>query len=248
MSSPQLENGFTRIANEILDALAQTDLNGTQRRILDIVIRQTYGYQRKAHDLSVSFIAKGTNLNKRQIQRELSKLIERDILIVISDATFNKSRILQFNKNFKRWQNSEVVANKTPHDTLDTHTGSGLDTSTGDYLDTQRKKERKYKDIVMTPYELEFITVLKNIKDYPLDKVKDLDYMKMLEEKYPTLDLVQAINKFSVYVLDNPFKKNANHRSQINTSFSKYTEWGVCIKEVEAPKRGPLKMVFVDSY
>ncbi|MPM13374.1 hypothetical protein SDC9_59731 [bioreactor metagenome] len=228
---PQLEDGYSRIANEILDVLAKTNLNGTQRRILDVVFRQTYGYQRKNHDLSVSFIANATNMHKKQIQRELTALIEMKIIAVVSEATFNKSRVISFNKKYTEWLNSSEVTNSLPPNEIDTHTGNELAPSTGSELAPQINIKENIKDIIMTSYESEFISVLETIKDYPLDKVKDLAYMKTLSERYKNLDLVEAIKKFSVWVLDNPFKKNANHRSQINTSFGKYVEWGQCLKK-----------------
>lgn len=119
-------------------------------------------------------------------------------------------------------------------------------------IEEGNKEIKKEGNIIMTPEEAEYISVLEKIENYPLDREKDFEYMKVLEERYPTLDLVKAIKKFSIYVIDNPFKKNANHRSQINTSFGKYVEWGVCIKEENQEekeiKRGPLKLVIRDNY
>ena len=145
MANPQIENGYTRIANELIEALAITDLNGTQRRIIDVVLRQTYGYQRKEHDLSITFIANATNIHKKQIQRELATLIERKIITVVSEATFNKSRILTFNKSYKEWLNSSEVSNKLPPNKIDTHTGSELVPGTGSELATQIKKKENIK-------------------------------------------------------------------------------------------------------
>ncbi|MBS4535965.1 hypothetical protein GOQ29_10110 [Clostridium sp. D2Q-14] len=116
--------------------------------------------------------------------------------------------------------------------------------------DTTNKdnKDNKENNIIMTPQEVEYISVLEKITNYPLDRKKDLDYMKELEKRYPKLDLVEAITKFSDWILDNPFKQNANHRSQINTSFSKYLEWGQCLKKEKKSKRPPLKMVINENY
>jgi phage replication O-like protein O len=150
----QLENGFTRIANEILDALAKTSLNGTQRRILDVVFRQTYGYKRKSHDLSVTFIANATNIHKKQIQREIITLIEKNIIAVVSEATFNKSRVISFNKKYNEWVDSSEVTKKLPTNTIDTHTGNELDVSTGNGLAPQIKKKENSKEIVYSPDEM----------------------------------------------------------------------------------------------
>lgn len=116
--------------------------------------------------------------------------------------------------------------------------------------DTNNKenKENKENKIIMTSDEVEYISVLEKIEGYPLDRKKDLDYMKELKKRYPQLDLVEAINKFSVWIMDNPFKKNANHRSQITNSFGKYVEWGTCIKKEIPAERPPLKLVIRDNY
>lgn len=142
----QLENGYTRIANEILEALAKTNLNGTQRRILDVIFRQTYGYKRKEHDLSIAFISKATNIHKKQIQRELNVLIERKFVDVISEATFSKSRVIAFNKNYIEWLDGIQVANPLPPNEIDTHTGNELVPSTGNGLAPQIKKKENLKE------------------------------------------------------------------------------------------------------
>lgn len=149
MANPQLEHGYTRIANQILEALAITNLNGTQRRILDVVFRQTYGYQRKNHDLSITFIANATNIHKKQVQRELTVLIERKIITVVTEATFNKSRIIAFNKNYNEWLDSGEVTKKLPPKEKDTHTGNGLAPSTGSELATQIKKKENNKEMII---------------------------------------------------------------------------------------------------
>jgi phage replication O-like protein O len=147
MSSVQPENGYTKIAHEIFEVLATTNLNGTQRRILDVLFRQTYGYNRKEHSLSIKFISKATNIHKKQIQRELNWLIDKKIIIVTSEATFNKSRKLSFNKNYNMWElNRGEVANKLPPNEKEPHTGSGLATRTGSELAPQIKKKENIKE------------------------------------------------------------------------------------------------------
>ena len=141
----QLENGYTRIANEILEQIAKTKLNGTQFRILVSILRNTYGFGRRDAKFSLSFLAENTDINKRQVQRELNALIEAKVISVIEEATFSSPAVLSFNKYFDQWQlDRQVVANSsTGNETdnttdvyLDTSTGSGLVVSTGSELDT----------------------------------------------------------------------------------------------------------------
>lgn len=139
MANPQKENGFTPISNEILEQIALVQLNGTQRRIIDVIWRYTYGFNRKDHALSESFIAKATGIHKKQVQRELNELVDMKFILVVKDASFSSSRVLKFNKDYDSWQ----VTKKIPGNLKDTHTGSFLDTHTGSELVTQERKLKK---------------------------------------------------------------------------------------------------------
>lgn len=101
--SAQLENGFTRIADEILEVVPTFKFNGTQLRIIMIVWRYTYGFSRKDHEMSLTFFSKATGLGKTQIDREIKNLIEANVLIVTEESTYTKSRKLAFNKHYDRW-------------------------------------------------------------------------------------------------------------------------------------------------
>lgn len=150
MASPQKENGFTAIANEILEQIAMVQLNGTQRRIIDIIWRYTYGFGRKDHALSESFIAKATDIHKKQVQRELNELVDMKFILVVKEASFSSSRVLKFNKDYDSWQ----VTKKIPGNQKDTHTGSGLVTYTGSGLVTQeRKLKENNKEIFSAFFE-----------------------------------------------------------------------------------------------
>lgn len=153
LANPQKENGYTAIANEILEQIARYKLNGTQYAIVIVLLRYTYGFNRTEHDLSVDFIVNATGIAKRQVQRELKFLIDNHIVIVSKEATFNTPRILKFNKNYDEWCLARrEVTKKTPHDGKVIHTGDELVISTGDELVTQ---ERKYKDNIKEIYKEE---------------------------------------------------------------------------------------------
>lgn len=174
MSNPQLENGYTKIAHEILETLAKTPLNGTQRRIIDVVFRYTYGYHKKEHELSESFISNATEIHKQQIKRELKALIDYKILKVTREATFSNSRIMQFNKNYEQW----VVAKKIPPNKLDTRElnrskgGSELDTTPGSELDTRGGSE-------LDTQKIYYLNIIKDNKDIlPKHKTPEETYQE----------------------------------------------------------------------
>lgn len=131
---PQLENGYTRIANEILEILAKTPISATQFRILMVILRYTYGYGEKTAKLSIGFIAKETGISERQAKRELNRLIESKIIKVEEEATFTRARTLSFNKYYNEWHiwdRPEVV----PAERQD-----GTDLSGGDEIDERGQK------------------------------------------------------------------------------------------------------------
>ncbi|WP_083824288.1 replication protein [Desulfosporosinus sp. OT] len=100
----QIDSGdFTRIANVLLENIARLHLNGTQYSIVLTVWRFTYGFQRKEHDLSITFIANATGISGRSIKKELKVLIDRNILLVTKESTKAESRTLKFNKDYESW-------------------------------------------------------------------------------------------------------------------------------------------------
>ena len=81
MADPQLEKGYTKIANEILEALAKIRIPGEARQILDVILRKTYGWGKKEDNISLSQFQKNTNLSKPNICRGINKLINMNIII-----------------------------------------------------------------------------------------------------------------------------------------------------------------------
>ena len=81
MANPQIENGYTAVANEILDNLYKLSLNGTELKVISCIFRYTFGFHRKSHKLSASFIARWGNCDLRAVKRALKKL-QRDRIII----------------------------------------------------------------------------------------------------------------------------------------------------------------------
>jgi phage replication O-like protein O len=103
MVNPQKENGYTPISNELLEVIYSKPFNATQLKILLVICRYTYGFSRKKHSLSKSFIAKAANISKRHISSELIKLIDQNVITVIEQHTEKSSRVLALNKHYDKW-------------------------------------------------------------------------------------------------------------------------------------------------
>lgn len=145
--SPQLEDGYTRIANEILEALCCLNLSQNEIKLLLSVLRKTYGYGKKKDYISLSQFSLLTKLQKGHVSRGLKSLIERKI--VTRDGKF-----LGINKDISSWKN------KLPRTVNLPATVNGVTSYGKKKLPSQepQKKERKYtKEIYIAPNGAEAI-------------------------------------------------------------------------------------------
>lgn len=116
MANPQLEDGFTRIANELLEVTYRYKFNASQLAIIMCVWRFTFGFQRKRHTIAVSFISEATGIHKKQVQREINTLFSNNVLLIEKEATNKTAREIKINKNYMEWtiesRGSELVPSR----------------------------------------------------------------------------------------------------------------------------------------
>ncbi|OAZ43369.1 replication protein [Paenibacillus polymyxa] len=103
MAGPELEDGYTRVANEIYEEVAMRKFNGIQLRMLLIVWRYTYGFKRKSAELSATFLATALRSDLSGIKKELKKLFEMNVLKVFRQAQGKHGRMIGFNKYSEQW-------------------------------------------------------------------------------------------------------------------------------------------------
>ena len=133
MANPQKENGYTAIANELVEHLAMPGLNGSELRVIMVVLRKTYGFQRKSDKIPLSQFRKATRMNQAQVVRTIKSLVSKRILVHDENG-------YKLNKNWEQW----VVSKRIRSIQLDTESSIQKDTETSIQLDTlKRKKERK---------------------------------------------------------------------------------------------------------
>lgn len=224
MASPQLEDGYTRIANELLEALYSSDLNGTQLKLVLCIWRFTYGFQRKEHGFSEAFISKAIHRHKNQVGPELQKLIERKIIKVEAEATFTRARVLAFNKNIKQWEQKEgqsvksLTPSETTISTVSKLTDSTVSEFTGStvskFTDQEKKvfkesiKENNKDTICSEPEESAPSSSGINLPlndnscyDVPLSKIE------FWKETYPAVDVRQELRRMIAWLDSNPTKQ-----------------------------------------
>ena len=114
MASPQLEDGHTRIANEILEAFCRIfPPNGSSARVLLAIIRKTYGWNKKEDRISISQIEEITGLSRRAVIYALQNLeVQRFITVQRQRGRGNVNQVntVSLQKNYDLW----VVQRKSP--------------------------------------------------------------------------------------------------------------------------------------
>ena len=102
MANPQLEDGHTRIANEILDNMARIYLPPNQWQVLVVVIRRTYGFQKKVDWIANCQIVEATGLVKSTVSRALHRLEERGLIT-------RNGKSIGFQKDWEQWKVSSIA-------------------------------------------------------------------------------------------------------------------------------------------
>ena len=98
--SPKLEDGYTRIANELIEAIACAGFTANQHAVLWVILRKTYGYNKKSDDISLSQIAEMTGIDRSNVRRALISLSAQQVIIRSNGVHSNK---ISLNKNYAQW-------------------------------------------------------------------------------------------------------------------------------------------------
>ena len=110
MANPRLENGYTRIANEVMEALCSIRISGEARQCLDVIIRKTWGFNKKTDKIALSQFVLLTKMSKPSICRALNKLYSMNIIIIKKDngdiIKKDNTKISSYgvNKDFSFWK------------------------------------------------------------------------------------------------------------------------------------------------
>lgn len=108
---PQVEDGYTRIANELLAAMISIDISSQEMRAALFVIRKTYGYNKKEDFIALSQFQKALNISKTRASQIINSLVRKNILTVTENINGLTKKYL-FNKHFKEWSTVKEKRNR----------------------------------------------------------------------------------------------------------------------------------------
>jgi phage replication O-like protein O len=134
MKSPQTEDGFTQIANELLEAFTRLDASGSAWRVFMVVLRKTYGFHKKEDCISLTQFEKMSGLTRMSVCRGLNELIELRVITAHKEGYINT---YQVQKDYGVWSSVKpVTSNKN-----DTRGSIKPVTKTSNKNDTYKRKK-----------------------------------------------------------------------------------------------------------
>lgn len=230
MASPQLENGYTSIANEILDNLCKLSLNGTELKVVICIFRYTFGFRRKSHKLSASFISRYGNCELSSVKRALKRLQEKKIVVCVNPEKKGVTAELMFNKNYEQWATSSKKATSSEITTSSkTATRPVAELTPEPVAELTPKKIKKEKQNINKNIYDDFFE--KVWKSYPRKLGKSSVTQKAKKELYEAGEnvVLGAVNSYIAEIQENgTVEKYIMHGS---TFFN--TRWRDYIKEPE---------------
>lgn len=112
--SPQLEQGYVRIANELLDAILAYPFTARQMKVVMAIVRKTYGYQKLVDDVSASQLAAVCGLQRTHVTATLNELASMNI---ITKAPGTYGSVVGINKHYRNWGSKVGRCSRVPAST-----------------------------------------------------------------------------------------------------------------------------------
>lgn len=142
------EDGYTRLANDILEMAYKVRLNGNAMSVLLAVIRLTYGWNKSRDRIAGVQLADETGLNESEVSRAIAQLLERHIIEVEGDK--RKIKTIGINRRVDEWilrKPARSVAQTHNSDCANTQVGLRKHANTKD-ISPKTLNQRQDKDLL----------------------------------------------------------------------------------------------------
>ena len=246
MANPQAENGHTDIAHEVLEALMQAKLTGTQWDLVMAVIRKSWGWKKKQDRISLKQFQNLTGRHRNLIARELAFLQKRNIIQQTRKPTVDRAAKWKFNKDWETWQSPPRVTGVTAEgDTLQGDRGVTAEGAKGVTAEVNLQKIKRERnksasaDPRFQPLKKFFHQQYEEIRGTSLDtNASDYKALSDLLKRQPKLSLGDLQRAGVRYLKnDEPFYVNQAHplrywASNINPFLPGRKQWADDLKEV----------------
>lgn len=105
MASPQKENGYTPISNELIEKLAgAAALSARELRVLLVIMRKTWGWKKKKDRISLGQVATLTGIGRQHISTIVASLVKRGYLLRDIPVGGKGIRTYEIGKDYDVWE------------------------------------------------------------------------------------------------------------------------------------------------
>ncbi|EII4874918.1 replication protein [Escherichia coli] len=139
-----IDDGYTRFANELLEAIASADLTARQLKVLLAYVRKTYGFNKKTDRIADEQIAQLTGLSRQNVNKAKKELISMNCL-------FMDGNQIGVNSEVSAWQFSKCLQVSNFVSKLETKNVSKLETLNVSKLETHKRHSLKTKENINKP-------------------------------------------------------------------------------------------------
>ncbi|HCO1350315.1 TPA: replication protein [Escherichia coli] len=139
-----IDDGYTRFANELLEAIASADLTARQLKVMLAYVRKTYGFNKKTDRIADEQIAQLTGLSRQNVNKAKKELISMNCL-------FMDGNQIGVNREVSAWQFSKCLQVSNFVSKLETKNVSKLETLDVSKLETHKRHSLKTKENINKP-------------------------------------------------------------------------------------------------
>jgi len=152
MANPQPDE-FTKLSNELLEALSKIRIPGEAMQVLLVVMRLTYGWNRKEWPIGNKEFVELTGITKTHIQRAIDRLQSMN-LIKVTKKGYKLTPTYCIQKDYEKWKpvtkkgnGVTNIGNKVTH--------NGNETALKPFDDNGSGHPKEIKEIVLTKVSAE---------------------------------------------------------------------------------------------
>lgn len=139
-----IDDGYTRFANELLEAIASADLTARQLKVMLAYVRKTYGFNKKTDRIADEQIAQLTGLSRQNVNKAKKELISMNCL-------FMDGNQIGVSREVSAWLFSKCLQVSNFVSKLETKNVSKLETHNVSKLETHKRHSLKTKENINKP-------------------------------------------------------------------------------------------------
>ena len=211
MANPQTENGYVKIATEIVEQFCRYRLSGEEWIILWVILRKTYGWTKKEDAISLSQFHSITKMKKPSIIRAIKNLSSKKIIKVSNNAN-KTAQTYYFSKDYSKW---EPLAKKLTLAKVLTKVSKKANKKLAKVLPTTTTIITKY---IYTP---EFDSLWKDYPNQLRKKESFRNFKKTVKNETDLANIKAALKTYKKHLSINTWKQPMNG----STWFNNWEDW-----------------------